>query len=131
MVNTAHDVLHVVPTSVDDGGNLQLSVDTLLQDRLEEVNPLDLDVLELADDQTQLSVVVIVLMPVGLDQLLGVQPPVILVLSSFCLTRNKILLSWLYTLCCLKSSALNCKLKHLKSERLFLEHILSTLEHII
>ena len=96
MVNTAHDVLHVVPTSVDDRRHLQLSVDTLLQDGLEELNPLYLDVLKLADDQTQLPVVVIVLMPVGLDQLLGIEPPVILILSCFCLTRNKIL-SWLYT----------------------------------
>ena len=130
MVHTAHDVLHVVPTSVDDGRHLQLSVDALLQDRLEEVNPLDLDVLKLADDQTQFPVVVIVLMPVGLDQLLGIKPPVILILSSFCLTGNKIL-SWLYPLCCLKSSALNCKLKHIKSEALFLEHILFALEHVI
>ena len=101
MVNTAHDVLHVVATSIDDGRHLQLGVNTLLQDRLEEVNPLDLDVLQLADDQTQLPVVVIILMPVGLDQLLGVKPPVVLVLSCFCLTGNKIL-SWLYTLCCFK-----------------------------
>ena len=96
MVHTAHDVLHVVATSVDDGRHLKLSVDTLLQDRLEELNPLYLDVLKLADDQTQLPVVVVVLMPVCLDQLLSVKPPVIFVLSGFCLTGNKIL-SWLYT----------------------------------
>ena len=91
MVHAAHDALHVVAAPVDDRGDLQLRVNALLQDKLEEVNPLDLNVLQFADDQAQLPVVVIVLVPVGLDQLLGIKPPVILILSVFCLTGNKIL----------------------------------------
>ena len=91
MVYAAHDVLHVVTAPVDNRGNLQLRVNGLLQDRLEKVNSLDLDVLQFADDQAQLPVVIIILVPVGLDQLLGIKPPVILILSVFCLTGNKIL----------------------------------------
>lgn len=91
MVHAVHDVLHVVAAPVDDRGHLQLSVNGLLQDRLEKVNSLDLDVLQFADDQTQLPVVIIVLVSVCLDQLLSIKPPVILILSVFCLTGNKIL----------------------------------------
>ena len=91
MVHAAHDALHVVATPVDDGSHLQLCVNTLLHDRLEEVNSLDLNVLKFADDQTQLPVVVIVLVSVGLDQLLSIKTPVILILSCFCFTGNKIL----------------------------------------
>ena len=120
VVYAAHDALHVVATPVDDWGHLQLCVNTLLHDRLEEVNPLDLNVLQFADDQTQLPVVVVVLVPVGLDQLLSIKPPVILILSCFCLTGNKMLSCLYIQLENFFLAELDCnKLKHLKSEAFY------------
>ena len=89
LVDAIDDVLHVVPALADDGGNLQLRVDHFLQNKFEEVNPLLLDRLQLVQDEAELPVVVVLLVPVGLDELLGVNSSVVLVLSSPRLTEDR------------------------------------------
>ena len=97
VVDTLHDIPHVVPALGNDGSHLQFGVDGFLQDRFQEFNPLHLDVLQLVQDKAELPVVVVLLVPVCLDQLLGVQTSVIFILSYSRLTEDKDFISQVST----------------------------------